>query len=241
MNRNTGTSRKRTRRRRRVTPEDKLNPACQWATVCADPDASCDEKALLGTSNLRLCYKHACIVGTMVDYGPKGSTNGAIERLARALHHVTEDNRRLRERYGAAPDYPWKGYEDPPQPPKVVPIYGSIYAVRNSGNIKIGWTSNLERRMRQYPPDSVLLVSFSGTRKDEQRIHRRFKHLCVHGREWYGLSPQINEWVNLMRTEHGIPTQPDFAARATEVPRLEYKQPIKLRARTLRRPAGRRR
>lgn len=103
------------------------------------------------------------------------------------------------------------------------PKIGVIYFARNGGNVKIGWTSHLEKRMKAYPPDTQLLAVKPGTRSDERQMHRRFAHLLTHGREWFPLAPQITEEVDRIVREHGAPPVVDFAAkRATRIvgPRL---------------------
>lgn len=100
---------------------------------------------------------------------------------------------------------------------------GTVYFVRSGGYIKIGWTSDLAKRMRAYPPDTTLLAVMPGTRKDERATHRRFAHLLTHGREWFPLAPQILEHIDQVVAEHGAPPVVDFAAkRATRIvgPRL---------------------
>lgn len=90
---------------------------------------------------------------------------------------------------------------------------GVVYYLRSGGYIKIGWTSNLEQRMRAYPPDTVLLAVRPGTRADESATHRRFSHLTTHGREWFPLAPQISEHIDKVLAENGPPPAVEFAAR----------------------------
>lgn len=111
----------------------------------------------------------------------------------------------------------------PAPEPKQRPVDGTVYYIRSGGYIKIGWTSDLAKRMRAYPPDTTLLAVEPGTRKDERRIHKRFAHLLTHGREWFPLAPQIIEHIERVKAEHGEPPVVDFAAkRATRIvgPRL---------------------
>lgn len=90
---------------------------------------------------------------------------------------------------------------------------GTIYFIRSGGYIKIGWTSNLKNRMRGYLPDTTLLAVKPGTRRDENRIHKRFAHLTTHGREWFPLAPQITEYIAQVVREHGEPPHVDFSAK----------------------------
>jgi hypothetical protein len=96
---------------------------------------------------------------------------------------------------------------------------GTIYYVRSGGYIKIGWTSDLSKRMKGYPPDSVLMATHPGTRSDETTVHRKFAVHRTHGREWYALVPAIMGHIARVQAEHGEPEQVSFGARPVEVPR----------------------
>ncbi len=107
---------------------------------------------------------------------------------------------------------------DNPTGRKPTPTEGTVYFLRSGGYIKIGWTSDLQRRMRAYPPDSELLASRPGTRKDEAALHKKFAHLRSHGREWFPLAPQIRDHIKTVTHEHGQPPEVQFAARETATP-----------------------
>lgn len=70
-------------------------------------------------------------------------------------------------------------------------LWGQIYYIRLNDVIKIGWTSCLNDRLISYHPGAILLAHHSGTRADERDLHRSFKPLRVHGREWYRGDAQI--------------------------------------------------
>lgn len=107
-----------------------------------------------------------------------------------------------------------KGEQPEPKPErKKPPVDGIVYFLRVGGYIKIGWTSNLEKRMRGYQPDTILLAVKPGTRKDERALHRKFSYLKTHGREWFPLAPQIMEEVERTVADHGNPPVVDFSAR----------------------------
>lgn len=99
------------------------------------------------------------------------------------------------------------------KPTRKVAVDGTVYFLRIGGYIKIGWTSDMTRRMKSYPPDTTLLATMPGTRKDELREHKRFAHLRTHGREWYPLAPQITERVAAVVREQGEPDEVTFAAK----------------------------
>lgn len=109
--------------------------------------------------------------------------------------------------------------QPPPEPKPAPPRDGVVYFVKNSGHIKIGWTVDLAKRMRAYPPGSELLACHPGTRADEARLHKRFKVHLSHGREWYPLVPPLIEHIKSIVREHGEPDAVDFMARPVTVPR----------------------
>jgi hypothetical protein len=98
-----------------------------------------------------------------------------------------------------------------------------IYYVQVGGHIKIGWTSQLEQRMRNYPPNTVLLAVHPGSRSDERKLHRRFAVHRSHGQEWYPLVPVVLDHIKRMLAEHGSPPVVFFGARPVEVPQPRSK------------------
>jgi hypothetical protein len=106
---------------------------------------------------------------------------------------------------------------------------GSVYYLRVGSFIKIGWTLNIEKRMRSYPPDSVLLAAEPGTRKDEQRRHRMFAAHRTHGREWYAMTPSLMHHIEQVAVAHGAPDPVTFAARPVEIPQPRRPETIKPR------------
>lgn len=109
---------------------------------------------------------------------------------------------------------------------------GVVYYVKNAGHIKIGWTSDLPRRMRQYPPGCELMAHHAGTRADETALHQRFAVHRSHGREWYPLAPVVLDHIQRMVAEHGQPDRVDFTARPVSVPQARQKQFVAMRSRS---------
>mgnify|MGYP002737250170 CR=1 FL=1 len=93
--------------------------------------------------------------------------------------------------------------EKPPR--RTVPKTGLIYYLEDDGLIKIGWTSNLQRRMRQFLPNHKLLAVEPGTRSDERRIHRKFAVHLTHGNEWFAAVPSIRKHIEMVKARHGEP------------------------------------
>lgn len=124
--------------------------------------------------------------------------------------------------------------EPAPEPPKrkTPPRDGSIYYVQVGAHIKLGWTSDLTGRMRQYPPNSVLLAVEPGTRADETRLHKKFAVWRSHGREWYPLVPVLLDHIKRVVAEHGEPETVNFGAKPVEVPTPRPRQFVAARSRS---------
>lgn len=112
---------------------------------------------------------------------------------------------------------------------------GVVYYLRVGGYIKIGWTADLAKRMRAYAPDTILLATQPGTRKDEQRLHKIFAAHRTHGREWYAMTPSVMHHIEQVAAQHGTPDPVTFAARPVEVPQPRPVEQIKPRGWTGRR------
>lgn len=108
------------------------------------------------------------------------------------------------------------------------PEDGTIYALLSGYNVKIGWTSrDLVDRLREYPPNSTVLVAYPGKRGEETKLKRKFAHLRTHGAEWFPYAPQITEWVDQMVTKHG-PPDPSWTCgpAKAEPPRPHADRPV---------------
>jgi hypothetical protein len=103
---------------------------------------------------------------------------------------------------------------------------GFVYYLRSSGFIKIGWTSDLTKRMKGYPPDSILMAVEPGSRQDETRRHRQFANNRTHGREWYTMSPSLMHHIDAVKAEHGEPEPVTFSAQPVGIPQPRQRQPI---------------
>lgn len=73
--------------------------------------------------------------------------------------------------------------------------HGWIYFIELDEKIKVGWTSDLEQRMRAYPPHAKFILKYPGSRADERDLHRTLKLSRVAGREWYARTPQVLEYM----------------------------------------------
>ena len=82
---------------------------------------------------------------------------------------------------------------------------GLVYYLRINGRVKIGYTTDLNRRSRAYPPGSELLAVEPGTRETESHRHRQFSRDLAQGREWFFESDAISTHVAALVAEFGKP------------------------------------
>lgn len=88
---------------------------------------------------------------------------------------------------------------------RAAPVDGTIYFLQSNGYVKIGRTSDLDRRMREYDPAARILAVKPGTRSDERKLHQKFSHLRTARNEWYATAPQVMEEVQRTVKVHGDP------------------------------------
>jgi hypothetical protein len=71
-----------------------------------------------------------------------------------------------------------------------------------NGPVKIGYTENRDRRMREVQGMNgevlTVLATLPGGRKREAELHRRFAHLRRHG-EWFEPGPELMDYVRNVR------------------------------------------
>lgn len=84
---------------------------------------------------------------------------------------------------------------------------GWIYYVRLNGLIKVGWTRDIDDRIRSYGPSVEVLVAYQGTRDDETNLHRQLKPARARGHEWYDDGPILADFIAKAIEQHGPPTQ----------------------------------
>lgn len=84
---------------------------------------------------------------------------------------------------------------------------GLVYYLQVGERIKIGFSANLRRRLRAYPPESKLLAVEPGSPDLEVQRHRQFVGSLTHGREWFRPSLDLMELVNELVAVHGSPSR----------------------------------
>lgn len=70
---------------------------------------------------------------------------------------------------------------------------GSVYFVRLGDRIKIGFTTDLDSRMKVVPHEEILAV-MPGTMRDERRCHAAFQHLRTVG-EWFRVDEALLTFI----------------------------------------------
>lgn len=73
------------------------------------------------------------------------------------------------------------------------PEQGNVYFVRLGNLVKIGFTTNMTRRMQDVPHEEILGIA-PGTKVDERQCHAAFAHLRATG-EWFRAEPELLAFI----------------------------------------------
>jgi hypothetical protein len=79
---------------------------------------------------------------------------------------------------------------------------GSIYYLLVGGLVKIGFTTDVYRRMMQYPPNSELLALHPGTPALEKEMHQDFSRHLAEGREWFHPNAELDAHIQRVREKY---------------------------------------
>ncbi len=90
---------------------------------------------------------------------------------------------------------------------------GFIYYLSIGERIKIGFATNVRKRMRAYPPGAKLLAVHPGTLDLEKVMHRQFAHALLEGREWFSCDSALTEHIEAVRAQFGDPKNHAFHYR----------------------------
>jgi hypothetical protein len=82
---------------------------------------------------------------------------------------------------------------------------GFVYYLRVGERIKIGYSVDVKRRMRAYPPGSQLLAVEPGDRDQERQRHQQFAGSRTDGREWFRPTADILELTQEIVATYGEP------------------------------------
>lgn len=74
-----------------------------------------------------------------------------------------------------------------------------VYYIRVGDLIKIGYSQNINARIRAYPPSSRLLAVEQGSKHLEYRRHAQFREALVHPKEWFRPTVELIAHINNLR------------------------------------------
>jgi hypothetical protein len=95
---------------------------------------------------------------------------------------------------------------------------GFVYYLRVGERIKIGYSVDVKRRMRAYPPGCELLAVEPGDRDQERQRHQQFAGSRTDGREWFRPTSDIFELVAEIVSTYGEPKRFAHHYRKTQQP-----------------------
>lgn len=160
-----------------------LVPGCQGAAYVHERQRDVD-------LNLPICNFHAVVVKQSIE--PSWSKDDDILQARREVQEHREQVREGAQRTWAIQD---NGGD----------CRGQIYFLRLNGLVKVGWSSDLPKRLKAYGPDVVLLCHYPGSRQDETLLHRQLRPYLAKGREWYEDCKLIEDEVARIVSKHGQP------------------------------------
>lgn len=153
---------------------------CRW------PDNRCDENVdmRLLRNDIKLCQKHALLVWSVIEE--------QIQESQMTPEQLREHQEQQQSMHAEAVEAA-KAAEAAER--RKTKREGYVYYLRVGQHIKIGFASNLESRLRSYPPDTALLAVERGTIDLETSRHREFAATRSDGREWYWPKPWLMEHI----------------------------------------------
>ena len=79
-----------------------------------------------------------------------------------------------------------------------------VYFLRNGNRVKIGWTTNLQGRIRSLSlPMSAVLATMPGGPAQESDMHGRFASAHIE-HEWFEFTPDIEAFVGTLVTDRAV-------------------------------------
>ena len=90
---------------------------------------------------------------------------------------------------------------------------GWIYYIHVGDVIKIGFSTDVKRRLRSYPPGTPLLAMHPGTKQLETELHRQFASSRAAAREWFLDTPEMREHIKTVNEQFGEPDRARYEWR----------------------------
>ena len=144
-------------------------------------------------------FVHMCL-NPLGDY--LGVSNQQTYEIEKAMLEVLIETQGMSEKAkymisGREPEFVIEQYESISTVEK-----GFVYLIRNDDIYKIGITDNLLRRFNQLKPDEVLnVVRCSNFESLEKELHKKFKEFRIPQTEYFRLSKNQIEQVNIEMTK----------------------------------------
>lgn len=132
-----------------------------------------------------ICGRHAAKLYRHVAHAMAGIASDPLWMLHAATKQIEDDRARTeRQRAAGRP---------------------TVYYVQVSDCIKIGYTSQMQKRMLHYPPNKRLLATEEGDYELERKRHRQFADLLAYGQEWFKPAPKLIAHINALRAATNTP------------------------------------
>lgn len=159
--------------------------------VCVWPECSGESRP--GSPFWPLCVWHAHeIVRAVEEISPHSEYHDKWQEVAAAENQrVLDDRRRKSEVLKSRGDHP-----------------GWIYYIQFGEQIKIGYSTDVYRRMRSLAANGVLLAVHPGTLKLERSLHRQFALLKVARNEYFADVPELRAHIDQVLAQFGEPPAP---------------------------------
>lgn len=78
---------------------------------------------------------------------------------------------------------------------------GMIYYLKVEDQVKIGFTTDLDSRLKAYPPMAKLLATHPGTFATERDMHSRFAAHLAGRKEWFAVHPELESHISAVRKQ----------------------------------------
>lgn len=82
---------------------------------------------------------------------------------------------------------------------------GQVYYLLVGDLVKIGFTANLAKRLKAYPPHARLLAVEPGPKSLEKQRHRELRNSLRQSNEWFVRSDEVTAQIAAVVAEHGAP------------------------------------
>lgn len=78
---------------------------------------------------------------------------------------------------------------------------GIIYYLKIEDQVKIGFSADLDTRLKAYPPMAKLLATHPGTRETERQMHNKFATQLAERKEWFHEHPELESHMAGVRKQ----------------------------------------